>query len=114
VVRGRTCYVIAYSPAAHQTANTPEEKVIGHLHGRYWIDKRTFEILQGEGSLAAPVTVGLFAAVTAMDFAFHTQTLPNGEAGPADFNVDFTVKAPLYFYRQRQMNRLENWRPDRG
>ncbi len=109
-VRGRTCYVVDYSPKPGQDAETSEEKVIDHLHGRYWVDKRTFEILQGEGSLAAPATVGLFASVAQMDFAFHTQTLPNGEAGPADFSVDFAVKAPFYFYRQRQMNRLENWR----
>ena len=109
-VRGRTCYVVEYSPKSGQESGTSEEKVIDHLHGRYWVDKKTFEILQGEGSLAAPASVGLFASVTAMDFTFHTQTLANGEAGPADFSVDFTVKAPFYCYRQRQMNRLENWR----
>jgi hypothetical protein len=109
-VRGRTCYVIEYSPRPGQVSGTGEEKVIDQLHGRYWIDKKTFEILQGEGSLAVPASVGLFASVAQMSFVFHTQTLPNGEAGPADFAVDFTVKAPFYFYRQRQMNRLENWR----
>ena len=109
-VRGRVCYIVDYSPGTAPVAETREEKVIDHLHGRYWIDKKTFEILQGEGSLAAPASVGLFASVTQMHFAFHTQTLPNGEVGPADFSLDFSVKAPLYFYRQRQMNRLENWR----
>jgi hypothetical protein len=109
-VRGRVCYVVEYSPLAGADPKTSEEKVIDSLHGRYWVDKKTFEILQGEGSLPEPVTVGLFAAVTRMNFAFHTQTLRNGEAGPADFSVDFAVKAPFYFYRQQQVNRFENWR----
>ncbi len=61
-----------------------------------------------------PVGVGPLAAVRAMSFAFHTQTLPGGEAGPADFSVDFTVKAPFYFYRQRQTTRLDHWRPAGG
>jgi hypothetical protein len=111
VVRGRACYVIDYSPRPGQEAQTSEEKVINHLHGRYWIDKKTYEILQGEGSLPAPVTVGVFAAVTLMKYEFHTQTLRNGEAGPAEFSVDFAVKAPFYFYRQQQRNQFENWRP---
>ncbi len=109
-VRGRVCYIIAYSPRGGQSAESREEKVINNLRGRYWVDKTTFEILRGEGSLASPVTVGLVAAVTRMDFQFHTQTLPGGEAGPADFSVDLTVKAPLYFYRQQQTSRLESWR----
>ena len=85
--------------------------MINGLHGRFWIDKGTFEILQGEGSLARPVTVALFGAVTRMDFAFHTQTLPGGEAGPADFSTDLVVTAPFHFYRQRQKSEFENWRP---
>ena len=109
-VRGRPCFVVAYAPRGGQPANTREEKVIDNLHGRYWIDRDTSEILQGEGSLASPVTVGLIAAVTHMDFRFHSGTLPGGEAGPADFGVDLTVRAPLYFYRQRQTSRLVNWR----
>ena len=110
-VQGRSCYVVAFSPRAGQKAATSEGKVIDQLHGRFWIDEQTYEILQGEGSLAAPVSVGLLASVQAMSFAFHTQKLPSGEVGPADFSVDFTVKAPFYFYRQRQISRLENWRP---
>ena len=113
-VRGRPCYVVAFAPRRGQRAGTTEQKVIDQLHGRFWIDEKTFEILQGEGSLAAPVGVGPLAAVRAMSFAFHTQTLPNGEAGPADFSVDFTVKAPFYFFRQRQTNRLDHWRPAGG
>ena len=110
-VRGRACYVVEYSPRRDQSAETREEKVINGLHGRFWIDKGTFEILQGEGSLARPVTVALFGSVTRMDFAFHTQTLPGGEAGPADFSTDLVVKAPFHFYRQRQKSEFENWRP---
>ena len=109
-VRGRACYVVAYSPRQGQPAATREEKVINGLHGRFWIDKGTSEILQGEGSLARPVTVALLGAVTRMDFAFHTQTLSNGEAGPADFSTDLVIKAPFHFYRQRQSSRFENWR----
>ena len=110
-VQGRTCYVVAFSPRAGQKAATSEGKVIDQLHGRFWIDEKTSEILQGEGSLANPVVVGLFASVQAMSFSFHTQELTGGEVAPADFNVDFTVKAPFYFFRQRQLSRLENWRP---
>ena len=113
-VQGRACFVVAYSPRRGQSSRTPEEKVLDQLHGRFWIDEKTSEILQGEGALAAPVSVGLFASVRAMSFAFHNEKLPNGEVGPADFSVDFTVKAPFYFYRQRQVNRLENWRPVPG
>ncbi len=112
-VHGRTCYIVEYTPRRGQPASSREEKVINQLHGRFWIDQKNFEILQGEGSLAVPVPVALFSAVTGLDFAFHTQTMPNGEAGPADFSVDLTVKAPFYFYRQQQMNRLEDWRSGR-
>ena len=111
-IQGRTCYVVVYTPRQKQSASTPEEKVIDQLHGRFWIDEKNYEILQGEGALVAPVSVGLFASVREMSFAFHNQKLPSGEVGPADFSVDFTVKAPFYFYRQRQENRLENWRPE--
>ena len=110
-VRGRDCYVVEYSPRRGQSADNREEKVINGLHGRFWIDKNSLEILQGEGSLVAPVSVALLASVTRLDFAFHTQTMPNGEAGPADFHVDLAAKAPFYFYRQQQTTRLENWRP---
>lgn len=110
-VRGRPCYLVDYSPLSRQPTGTREEQVLGSLSGRFWIDKSTFEILQGKGSLAAPVSVAVFASITRMDFSFHTQTLPNGEAGPADFSLDLIVRAPLYFYHQRQSNRLENWRP---
>ena len=110
-VQGRACYVVVFSSRAGQKAATAEGKVIDQLHGRFWIDEKTYEILQGEGSLGAPVSVGLFTSVQAMSFAFHTQELPGGEVAPADFNVDFTVKAPFYFFRQRQTSRLENWRP---
>ena len=110
-VRGRACYVVEYSPRHGQPAATREEKGIDSLCGRFWIDKSTFEILQGEGSLARPVTVALLGAVTRMDFAFHTQTLPGGEAGPADFSTDLVIKAPLHFYRQRQSSVFGNWRP---
>ena len=113
-VQGRVCYVVAYAPRQGQTADSAEQKVIGRLHGRFWIDQKTSEILQGEGSLASPVSVGPLAAVRAMSFAFHNRKLPGGEVGPADFSVDFTVKAPFYFYRQRQVNRLEKWRPTGG
>lgn len=113
-VRGRACYVIEYSPRAGQPAATREEKVINQLHGRFSIDKQTFEILQGEGALAAPVGVALLTAVTRLDFAFHTQPILGGEAGPADFNLDLTITSPFHFYRQRQLSRLENWRPFSG
>ena len=109
-VRGRPCWIVSYSPKGDQAAATREDKVINNLHGRYWIDQATSEILQGEGSLASPVSTALVASVTRMDFRFHSQTLPNGEAGPAEFSVDLAVQAPFYFYRQRQTSRMENWR----
>ena len=109
-VRGRACYVVEYSPRSGEPAATREEKVINGLHGRFWIDKATFEILQGEGSLARPVTVAVLGSVTRLDFTIHTQTLPGGEVGPADFDTDLVIKAPFHFYRQRQTSRLENWR----
>ena len=110
-VRGRACYVVEYSPRSGEPAATREEKVINGLHGRFWIDKGTFEILQGEGSLVRPVSVAILGSVTRLDFAVQTQTLPNGEVGPADFSTDLVIKAPFHFYRQRQTSRLENWRP---
>ena len=112
-VRGRDCYVIEYVPRSGQRANAREEKAVNQLHGRFWIDKKSWEILQGEGSLAAPVSVALLSAVTRLDFAFRTQPMPNGEAGPADFSVDLAVKAPFYFYHQQQTARMENWRSAR-
>ena len=109
-VRGRACYLVEASPRLDQPANSREERVIDGLHARFWIDKGTFEILQGEGSLVRPVSVALFGSVTRMDFAFHTQTLPNGEVGPADLRTDLVVTAPFHFYRQRQSSVLEDWR----
>ena len=110
-VQGRVCYVVAFSPRRGQQAGTTEEKVIDQLRGRFWIDEKTFEILQGEGSLAAPVGVALMASVQQMSFAFHNRKLPGGEVAPADYSGEFAVKAPFYFFHQRQTSQLENWRP---
>ena len=109
-VQGRTCYVVAFMPKRGQQADGKEQKVIDQLHGRFWIDEKTSEILQGEGSLAAPVGVGLLASVQAMSFSFHDHPLPSGEVAPADFRVEYTIKAPFYFFHQRQDNQLQNWR----
>ena len=110
-VQGRACYVVAFSPRRGEKSGTTEEKVIGQLHGRFWIDEKTYEILQGEGSLSAPVGVAPMASVRQMSFAFHNRPLPSGEAAPADFSVEFAVKAPFHYFHQRQTSRLENWRP---
>ena len=110
-VRGRACYVIAFSPRGGQSASTREEKIINNLHGRYWIDKNTSEILQGEGSLTGPVMVAMLASVTRSDFHLRTQTLPDGEVGPSEFFLEVELNAPLYFFHQRQTSRLEKWRP---
>ncbi len=110
-VRGRACYVVAFSPKGSQPADTRDEKVINNLCGRYWIDKNTSEILLGEGSLAGPVTVAMVASVTRTDFRLRTQTLPNGEVGPLEFDLEVSVNAPFHFFHQRQTNRLTNWRP---
>ena len=109
-VRARACYIIAFSPKGGQPAASRDEKIMNNLHGRYWIDKNTSEILQGEGSLAGPVTVAMLASVTRTEFQLRTQTLPNGEAGPLEFALDVAVNAPLYSFRQRQINRMEHWR----
>ena len=109
-VRGRICFVVAFGPLGGHSAATQEDKVIDNLRGKFWVDRDTSEILQGEGSLASPVRVGLIAFVTRMDFRFHTQTLPGGETLPSDFETDLVFEAPLYFYHQRQTSRLENWR----
>ena len=113
-IQGRACYVVAFAPRRGQKADGTEQKVIDQLHGRFWIDQKTYEILQGEGSLATPVGVGLLAAVEQMNFSFHNRKRPDGEASPADFNVDYSVKAPFFFFHQRQENQLQNWRPARG
>ncbi len=111
-LQGRTCYVVAFTPKKRgQPADSKEEKAINALHGRLWIDEKTYEIVQGEGALVAPVSVGLLAAVKAMSISFHNAPLVSGELGPADFTVDYSVKAPFYFFRQRQENQFQNWRP---
>ena len=101
---------MAFTPKHGQKADGKEQKVIDQLHGRFWIDEKTYEILQGEGSLATPVGVGLLASVQAMSFSFHDHPLPSGEVAPADFRVEYIVKAPFYFFHQRQDNQLQNWR----
>ncbi len=110
-VRGRVCYVIEYSPRPNQPAATREEKVVNQLHGRFMIDKKTYEIVEGEGSLVAPVGVALFTSVAKLDFTFHTQLIPGGEVGPAEIDMDLSITSPFHFYRQHQISRLENWRP---
>ncbi len=111
-VRGQPCYVVSYRPKASQpAAATREEKVISNLHGRFWMSKADFSILQSEGTLVSPVTVALIASVNQMDFKYHSQTLANGDTAPADFTVSMAVKAPFYDFRQRTVTTEENWRP---
>jgi hypothetical protein len=110
-VHGRACYVVRYSPKANQSSDTREEKVVNNLKGRFWIAKDDFSILQSDGALSSPVTVALIASVNRMDFQYHSQALPNGDVGPADFNVYMTVKAPFYDFRERKTTTQENWRP---
>ena len=109
-ILGRDCYVVSYYPKPGQSADSREEKVVNNVAGRFWIAKDNFDILQSEGSLVGPVTVAFIASVTRMDFKFHSQLLPNGEVGPADFSVDMAIHAPFYDFRQYQLNTLRNWR----
>jgi hypothetical protein len=111
MILGRDCYVVSYYPKPGQSADSREEKVVNNVAGRFWIAKDNFDILQSEGSLVGPVTVAFIASVTRMDFKFHSQALPNGEVGPADFSVDMAIHAPFYDFRQYQLNTLRNWRP---
>ena len=110
-VQGRDCYVIAFTPRRPRKAGTAEEKAISLLSGRFWIDQTTYEILQGEGSIASPASIGFLASVRSMSFVFHNRKTPGGEVEPADLTVDYTVKALFSFFRQRQFIQLENWRP---
>jgi fructose-specific phosphotransferase system component IIB len=109
-VRGRACYVVRYWPKSGQSSDTREEKVVNNLKGRFWIAKDDFSILQSDGSLSSPVTVALIASVNRMDFNFHSQSLPNGDTGPADFTVNMAVKAPFYDFREKKVTTQENWR----
>jgi hypothetical protein len=111
VINGRDCYVVSYRPKPGQSADSREDKVVNNVGGRFWIAKDNFDILQSEGSLIGPVTVAFIASVTRMDFKFHSQVLPNGDVGPADFSVDMAIHAPFYDFRQLQVNTLANWRP---
>ena len=109
--QGRDCYLIAFTPLRPRRAGTAEQKAIGLLRGRFWIDQKTYEILQGEGSIASPASIGLLASIRSMSFVFHNRKTPRGEVEPADLTVDYTVTAPFSFFRQRQAIQLENWRP---
>ncbi len=113
VIQNRECYVVKYYPKPGQSADTREEKVANQVSGRFWIAKDNFDILQSDGSLVEPVTVALIVSVTRMDFKYFSQTLPNGDVGPAKISVDIALHAPFYDSRQLQVNTLANWRPRR-
>jgi hypothetical protein len=110
-IQSRDCYVVSYRPKPGQPADNREEKVVNNVAGKFWIAKDNYDILQSEGSLVGPVTVAFIAAVTRMDFKFHSQVLANGEVGPGDFSVDMAIHAPFYDFRQLQVNSLAHWRP---
>ncbi len=111
-VRGQACYIIGYRPKSVQpSASTREEKVVGNLHGRLWLSKTDFSIIQSEGALVGPVTLALVASVNQMDFKYHSQSLPNGDTAPSDLTMSMAIKAPFYDFRQRQVTTEENWRP---
>jgi hypothetical protein len=111
MIQGRDCYVVSYRPKPGQPADNREEKVVNNVAGKFWIAKDNYDILQSEGSLVGPVTVAFIAAVTRMDFKFHSQVLFNGDVGPGDFSVDMAIHAPFYDFRQLQVNTLAHWRP---
>jgi hypothetical protein len=113
-VEGRDCWVVGYRPKAGTSANSHEEKVINALQGQLWIDKETFSILQCDGKTVEPVTLALIATVDPLEFSYQSQRLSNGEVVPRSFEFAMTVKAPLFYARQRQVCRLSNFHTPRG
>jgi hypothetical protein len=113
-VEGRDCWVVGYRPKAGTSANSREEKVINALRGQLWIDKETFSILRCDGKTVEPVTVALIATVDPLEFSYQSQRLSSGEVVPQSFDVAMTVKAPLFYARQRQVCTLSNFHMPRG
>ncbi len=109
-IGGRDCWVLRFGPKPGASAATKEERVVNALHGRFWIDKATDSVVQSEGSLTAPVTMALIASVNQLDYAYGTQTLPNGDLGPLSFRIHIAIKAPFYEFRQRQVSMKTNYR----
>lgn len=112
-IDGHDCWILRYEPKSGAPATTKEERVVNALHGRFWIDKATDSVVRSEGSLTAPVTMAFVASVNQLDFAYGSQTLPNGDLGPLSFRINIAIKAPFYDFRQRQLSTKTNYRPAR-
>ncbi len=114
VINGRDCWILRFRPKPGAPAGNKEERVVQALQGRFWIDKATDSVVQSEGSLTAPVTMAVVAAVNQLDFQYGSQTLPNGDIGPLSFRLFIAVKAPFYDFRQRQVSLKTNYRIAQG
>ena len=111
-IRDLNCYKIHFNPKPDQPYHSREEKVINAITGHIWIDKKTYSIVQTIGKLTRDVEVAwFFATMKTMNFTYQTQNLPNGDIGPALFNLTFHVDATLFQIRRNQISLFQNHRP---
>lgn len=110
-VNGISCYVVRFSPKPNQPYDSKEEKVVNQLHGTFWIDQQHYSIIKSSGSLQKPVSViALIAQMRELSFVYRTSQLPNGEFGPASFQLLYDVQTPVSYVRRRELSEMGNYR----
>lgn len=109
------CFKIKFTPKPNQPYNSREEKIMNAVAGHVWIDKDSYSIVKTIGTLTQDVEVAwFFATMKSMDFTYLSQTLPNGDIGPAEFNLTFHVDATLFQIRRNQVSLFQNHRPSKS
>lgn len=110
VLAGRRVYVIAFTPKPNQPYNDETEKVVNQLHGRMWISTDTYDVLQTEASLAAPVSIAWFVAkIPQLDF--HYSRLDQSKPfTPCQVQITLQVQALFVGFHERQSIEMTNFK----
>ena len=108
---GQRAYVVAFAPKPDQPSSDETEKVVNQLHGRMWIDAKTYDVLQTEASLAQPISIAWFLA-TIPKLDFHYRLLdPTNSFSSSQVQITLQVRAPLVGFHERQTIDMTDFRP---
>jgi hypothetical protein len=108
---GHHAYVIAFTPKPNQPYHDETEKIVNQLHGRMWISSDSYDVLQTEASLAAPVSIAWFlASIPQLDFHYSRLDLSK-EFTPCQVQITLQVQAMIVGFHQRQSIAMTNFKP---
>ncbi len=108
---GHHAYVIAFKPKPNQPYKDETEKVVNQLHGRMWISSDSYDVLQTEASLAAPVSIAWFVAtIPKLDFHYTRLDLSK-EFTPCQVQIALQVQAFFVGFNERQSMAMTNFKP---